>query len=454
MKIYKFTSYWHRLLYLVLIVGVLPSCGATAPDPPIIPTPEPPNGSEKGLFIETPALKKIKGNSIQIDPEMLYQQQISPETLVADLRMANVRSVHFFIVGNWDGSRNDQLLKPAYLQALKAEKIAVWFMLLGNCIYGNSDLPSDWQMEFLIPYPNPGIKFFSFHRPEFVDWQINRVKRILQNYEVDGVEFAESYFPEWKTLNGNGFYGDVSAFARKKFTEKYIGSGLATVSFDYIVKNPAVYSKWMDFRADAILSFNKQIKKAIKEVNADVLYAIWGMGIRQGTIAEIREHFGLDMPALAKEVQPDVMVLQTAAQDWLDPKLPYNYLQDYATFAKAIQAANPKVALSIQADIVSLGYSNASVEKRYPIWWLPFFDLALQSGYYSNVAYEYAFSKKEGIWPKNNIDNPVPRKLYRDPSLQSAVISDAIVPLALIKEVDAHWKMVYTEKGLGWFYIN
>lgn len=450
----KLVSYWHALLYVGLMAGFISSCGTTAPDPQVISTPELPNEPGKELFIETPALKKIKGNSIQIDPEMLYQQQISPEMLIADLRMANVRSVHFFIVGNWDGSRNDQLLKPAYLQALKAEKIAIWIMLLGNCIYGNSNLPRDWQMEFLKPYPNPGIRFYSFHRPEFVEWQINRVKRILQNYEVDGIEFAESYFPEWKTLNGNGFYGDVSVFARKMFTEKYIGSGSATVSFDYIVKNPAIYSKWMDFRAEAILSFNKRIKMAIKERKADVLYAIWGMGIRRGSVAEIREHFGLDMPALAKEVQPDVMVLQTAAQDWLDPKLPSNYLLDYASFAKTLQVANPKVALSIQADIVSLGYSNPSVEKRYPTWWLPFFDLALKSGYYSNVAYEYAFAKKEGIWPKNNIADPISRKLYREPSLQSTVIADAIAPLALIKEQDVHWKMVYTEKGLGWCYIN
>ncbi|WP_437922136.1 hypothetical protein [Sphingobacterium sp. LRF_L2] len=454
MKKNKYTGKGHAFLYLCLLFVSVSSCATNTPVPSAPPSVDTTEVPGKELFVETPQLKRIKGNSIQIDPEMLYQQQISPETLVADLRMANIKSVHFFIVGNWDGSKNDDLLKPAYLNALKNENIAIWIMLLGNCIYGASNLPADWQMEFLKPYPNQGIKFYSFHRPEFVDWQVSRVKRILQNYKVDGIEFAESYFPEWKTLNGNGFYGDVSLFARKMFTEKYIGGTAATVSFDYIMKNPTVYNKWMDFRADALLSFNEKIKIAIKEEDPDVLYAIWGMGVRKGTIAEIREHYGLDMPALAKYVQPDVIVLQTSAQDWLDPQLAWDYLLEYAPLAKAVQEANPKVALSIQADIVSLGYGNPTVEKRNPAWWLRFFDLSLKSGYYTNTAYEYAFSKKEDIWPKKSAVDAKALKIYKEASLQSLVVAEAAVPLAIINEQDAHWKLVYTAHGLGWAYFN
>ncbi len=450
----KFYSTWSAIACGALLWISTTSCGTKTVTPQ-----EPSKGSdtvENGnkLFVETPQLKKVKGNSIQIDPDVLYQQQISPEMLIADLRMANIKSVHFFIVKDWDGSKNDELLKPDYLDALKRESIAVWIMLLGNCVYGNSSLPTDWHMEFIKPYPNPGIKFYSFHRPEFVAWQVDRVKRILQNYDVDGIEFAESYFPEWKTLTGNGFYGDVSQYARKAFTKKYVGNNAVTLSFDYIQQDQHLYTQWMDFRAGAIISFNQKIKAAIKATKPEVLYAVWGMGVRKGTIAEIREHFGLDMPALAKEVQPDMLVLQTAAQDWLDPALSPDYLLAYEPMAKAIKTANPKVALSIQADIVSLSHSNPNVQKRDPSWWLRVFDLSLQSGYYSNTAYEYAFSKKEGIWPKGNLSNPVNRKLYQEASLQSKVIADAIVPLALIKEQGAQWKMVYTEKGLGWMYIN
>lgn len=345
-------------------------------------------------------------------------------------------------------------MPPAHIKALKEEGIAIWVMLLGNCIYGTSNLPAEWEMGLLKPYPDPGLKFYSFHHPEFVKWQVQRVKNILGNYDIDGVEFAESYFPEWKTIDGNGFYGDVSTYALKKFTAKYVGENRPTLTFEYIKKDPSLYTKWMDFRVDAIIEFNKQIQAAIKETRKEVLYAAWGMGMRRGTLAEIREHYGLDMLRIVKEVQPDVFVLQTSAQDWGDPKLPVDYLKDYAPMAKAIQEANARVALSIQADIVSLGYSNQTVEKRYPEWWLQFYDLSLKSGYYTNTAYEYAFAKKDGIWLKGNVSDLKPRKLYKEASLQGAVLAESVVPLSVVREQGERWKLVYTEKGLGWFYID
>ncbi|MGK9123801.1 family 10 glycosylhydrolase [Olivibacter sp. SA151] len=447
---YRIFTKWLACGFLFLFI----SCTASEPKPKDDQEKPGENEPPTVTFEETAQLKKIKGNSIQIDPNMLYEQGISPATLIVDLKMANIKSVHFFVAGYWDGLRNDQLLKPDYLQALKREGIAIWIMLLGNCIYGSSGLPEDWQMEFLSPYPDQSIEFYSFHRPEFVEWQVKRVKNVLLHYDVDGIEFAESYFPEWKTINGNGFYGDVSAYARKKFTEKYVGASRSTLSFDYIRKDPTLYPKWMDFRADAILDFNRKIKAAIQETKPNVLYAAWGMGVRKGTMAEIREHFGLDMIQMVKEIQPDVLVLQTSAQDWLDPHLLPDYTKEYAPLAKAIQAANPKVALSIQTDIVSLGYSNPNVEKRHPEWWLRFFDHSLQSGYYTNTAYEYAFSKKEGIWIERNLPDQIPRKLFKEASLQAAVLADAEIPLAVVKEQDNHWKMVYTAKGLGWFYLD
>jgi len=160
------------------------------------------------------------------------------------------------------------------------------------------------------------------------------------------------------------------------------------------------------------------------------------------------------MIRIAKEVKPDVLVLQTAAQDWLDQSLQYDYIKAYDKYVKALKEANPAVALSVQADIVSLGYSNQAVEKRGPEWWLNFFDLSLQSGYYTNTAYEYAFSKKDGIWLEKNLDDTTPRKLYTEPTLNSTILADHIRPIAFVREQGAHWKLVYTEVGLGWFYMD
>lgn len=131
-----------------------------------------------------------------------------------------------------------------------------------------------------------------------------------------------------------------------------------------------------------------------------MLFASWGMGIRNGTLGEIREHFGLDMERLVKEVEPDIFFIQTASQDWLDPDLKSNYLDQYEYARKAIQEANPKVKMAVQADIASLSYQNPGVGVRLPDWWPEFMAHSAKLGYYTNTSYEYAFCKKQNLWVK------------------------------------------------------
>jgi hypothetical protein len=345
---------------------------------------------------ENEMLKKIKGNSIQIDPTMLASINISPDELIADLKKADIKSVHFFIVNYWDGSKNDNLLRPEYLNALKSNGIAVWLMLVGNCLYGTSSLPSEWEMGLLSSYP--GVTFYSFHNNEYVNWQVNRVKTIMQNYDFDGIEFAESYFPEWKTVNTNGIYGDVSYFAREKFTREYLNLTSPALDFSDIRNTPNLYQKWQSFRADAIINFNTKIKEAIKTTNRNTLFAAWGIGIRNGSLAEIREHFGLDILQIARDVKPDVLFIQTASQDWSDASLEYNYLAKYAYIVNALHNTVPDVVLGIQTDIASLSWNNSNAPKRTFEWWINFCNLSLNSGYYTNTAYEYCFAKRQNLW--------------------------------------------------------
>lgn len=343
-------------------------------------------------------LERAKGNSIQIDPVILNSSGITPDELIGDLKKANIKTVHYFIVSDWDGSKNDDLFKKEYINALKENNIGIWLMLLGNCFYGNTSLPDEWKMELLSPYPG-NVNFYSFHNEDFVNWQIERVKRIIENYpHLLGIEFAESYFPEWKTIEKNGFYGDVSMNARKKFTEKYFAANHEPLTFDEIRNNSEWYKYWQDFRVDAIINFNLKIKEAVKSSNPDILFASWGMGMRNAKLEEIREHFGLDMIRIAQEVTPDILYIQTSAQDWGDPSLSPQYLNSYNYIVKALKKANPDIRLGVQADIASLSYHNELVPKRDGEWWKEFMELSLSVGYYTNTAYEYAFYKKQGLW--------------------------------------------------------
>lgn len=343
-------------------------------------------------------LEKAKGNSIQIDPVILNSSGITPDELIADLKKANIKTVHYFIVSDWDGSKNDNLFREEYINALEENNIGIWLMLLGNCFYGNTSLPDEWKMELLSPYPG-NVNFYSFHNKDFVNWQIERVKRIIENYpHLLGIEFAESYFPEWKTIEKNGFYGDVSLNTRKIFTEKYFHANHEPLTFDEIRNNSEWYKYWQDFRVEAIINFNLKIKEAVKSSNPDLLFASWGMGMRNAKLEEIREHFGLDMIRIAREVAPDILYIQTSAQDWSDPSLSPQYLNSYDYIVKALKKANPDIRLGVQADIASLSFHDELVPKRDGEWWKEFMELSLSVGYYTNTAYEYTFYKKQGLW--------------------------------------------------------
>lgn len=347
---------------------------------------------------ESNYLEKAKGNSIQIDPVILNSSGITPDELIADLKKANIKTVHYFIVSDWDGSKNDNLFREEYINALEENNIGIWLMLLGNCFYGNTSLPDEWKMELLSPYPG-NVNFYSFHNKDFVNWQIERVKRIIENYpHLLGIEFAESYFPEWKTIEKNGFYGDVSLNTRKIFTEKYFHANHEPLTFDEIRNNSEWYKYWQDFRVEAIINFNLKIKEAVKSSNPDLLFASWGMGMRNAKLEEIREHFGLDMIRIAREVAPDILYIQTSAQDWSDPYLSPQYLNSYDYIVKALKKANPDIRLGVQADIASLSFHDELAPKRDGEWWKEFMELSLSVGYYTNTAYEYTFYKKQGLW--------------------------------------------------------
>lgn len=342
-------------------------------------------------------LKRVKGNSIQIDPTVLYSCGISPDSLVRDLKKAQINSVHLLIVNSWDGRKDDNLFKPAYLKALRQNDIAIWLMLPGNCMY--DQLPKDWEMEFLEPFAEANLRFYSFHQEEYIKWQENRIARIFKNYDFDGIGFAESYFPEWNTIHTNGHYGDISLFARTKFMREFLKSKDEILTFEAIYTNPELFAKWQDFRVEAILAFNHRVKNAVRKASPNAVFASWVIAVLGGSVAEIRQHYGLDFARIAREVQPDLIFVQTSYQEWGNPELPIDYIDGYAYAKQAIEQANPNVKVGVQADIASLSFHNPGVGVRVPQWWLDFMVYSKKLGYYTSTSYEYAFSKKQGLWP-------------------------------------------------------
>ena len=75
-------------------------------------------------------------------------------------------------------------------------------------------------------------------------------------------------------------------------------------------------------------------------------------------------------------------------------------MKEYEYVRQELMKANPNVKIGIQADIASLSYHYSKLEKRVPKWWLEFMKESTDIGYYTNTAYEYAFTKKQGVWIK------------------------------------------------------
>ena len=347
------------------------------------------------------SIERAKGNSIEIDLSTFYSLEISPEELIADLKKADIKTVNYLVINYWDGSVDDNLLRKEYMQALEENGIGIWLMLLGKGFYENTTLPASWEQTTIVQH-YPGYRNYSFHNDDYVNWHVERVKRVITNYpNFIGIEFAETFFPAWKSIDGNGYYGDVSPFAREKFTKEYLKLDRETLSFAEIRRNAEWYKKWQDFRVDAIVKFNQKMKDAIKSTNPEVLFAAWGMGIRNGTLEEIREHWGLDMVRIVQEVEPDIFYVQTSSEDWLDVNLQPQYIDGYSYIVEALQKANPNVMLGVQTDIASHSWNNPNAP-RDGVWWKTFMELSLSIGYYTNTAFDYGFYKQQGLWIEIN----------------------------------------------------
>ena len=337
---------------------------------------------------------KTKGNSIQFS----FPMTETNEVVIENLKKANISTVHFNAFNNWDGSvaTGQNRYPPSLIKDLEDNGIGIWWMFIGSVSGGG--LPESWKAETLNPCPS--CNYYSYHNDEFVNWHVERVKRVIADYpSFIGIGVAESFFHGWKTVDGqNGHYTDVSPVAREKFTKQYLNLDRETLTFAEIRNDYELYQKWQDFRVDAIINFNKKIKEAVKSTNPDVLFASWGMGESRGTNAEIREHYGLDQERIVREVEPDIFVVQTSPSDWQNGSLQPQYVEEYQYIIEALQKANPKVFLAVQADIASHSWIYPTLAVRNGAWWKRFMEISFSIGFYHNTAYEYNFYRRQGQW--------------------------------------------------------
>ena len=364
-------------------------------------------------------LKKVisADNTIQIDPSFPYYQNRSVESIADELVLAGFKAVHYFVV-------NENNVNGPLIKALRDRGLPVWLLTLGNGTYSTDKYPAgweDWKMGLNGSVNgSAGFTFLSPFSKAFVQWKKESLVKLMTRYPFDGIELAESYFPEWDAIP-KGTYGDVGPLAKKAFKEQY-GRDMPDFSDpnapNYYKKQPEVYKQWVDFRVKAVNGFLHELingKGGIREARPDALVATWSLAIDEGpgSFQKLREDQGLDAASMISLVKPDVHFFQTHWPDWVKPEsqLPPDYMKNYKAFVDQVRKIHPKVPIGLQADI---GSGRQMIKSSG--WVKQFNDEAKKHGYVTWTSYEYHL----GGYIYH--DKPVPKKAVRN-SKESVTVS-------------------------------
>lgn len=333
--------------------------------------------------------RAFHGASMQIDPTFPYYKDRSIESIVEEISLAGYRSVHYFVV-------NENEVNGTLIKAFRAKGIPVWLMVVGNGTYSTKGLPQGWEswkMEMTREVNGGGFTFFSLFNKDFTNWKKKSLVKLISDYPFDGVEMAETYFPEWDAIR-TGRYGDVGPVAKKAFKEKY---NLEMPDFknpsadNYYTKNKELYDKWMQFRVEGVNDFQNEIYNGgggVRKTRPDILVATWSLGVGSGTsaVAKLREDHGLDAASLVAKVMPDLHFIQTHWPDWVKPEaqLPASYMKNYKAFVDPIKNRFPNMPVGLQADQGSVKDMIKSAA-----WVNKFNEEAAKNGYITWTSYEY-----------------------------------------------------------------
>lgn len=342
----------------------------------------------------------MHGQAIQFDPAFPYYKNRSIKSIADEISLTGCKSVHYTVV-------NENEVNADIISAFHEKGIAVWLLVFGNGTYSTQNFPSnwkEWQMELVKPSPIESFTFLSLHNKEYVQWKKKNLARIVSTYEFDGIGIIESFFPEWNGLS-TGTYGDIGPNAIKAFKEKY---NLDIPNFsnpdapNYYTKNDDKYTKWVQFRVDAVNDFLNEIfngKGGVREARTDIIVATWSLGVDDpDAISKLIEYHGIDAAKMISAVNPDVHFFQTHWVDWIksEVNLAPNYVKSYFPLFNQVRNLSSNIPIGVQADFGSLEPSFKSIN------WQKEYNLAVKrhgytlwTGYEYHVGYDMYIKKPE-----------------------------------------------------------
>jgi len=233
---------------------------------------------------------------------------------------------------------------------------------------------------------------------DFARTYCSLLDKTLRACPYDGIQLAESWFEVWGGSYPDNVardkYACLCASCRVKFRTfaKVDPKELFEAnSKHYFLKdeNKDLYQKWIDFRVDSIIEFNRRVldtaKKARRGIFTDVMYLSDCMHKPGG----VREFQAQDLERIVKDLNPDAISIQDAWQEWCKSGLKPSFIQAYGKeYIPRIRNIKPDMVVHSHADIGSLPAS-----KRSPQWIEEFRKESVAAGFNEATFYEWSVSK-------------------------------------------------------------
>ncbi|HLK58407.1 MAG TPA: hypothetical protein VKU00_17700 [Chthonomonadaceae bacterium] len=332
--------------------------------------------------------------AVEVDPQLSYYQDRTPESIAEELRLHDIRDVRYVLTA-------DSNVAPRLLQALQERHIRVWYATFMNGVYpaGKKDLPPGWQDWRMVRRAElqggkpPDFTYLCLNDPDYRAWKKRQIGRMLRRYPFAGVDLIEPYWPDTpgpESDNYGCFCPHCAAAFHMMFPEETALPDTLHAGSPRSPSNaPALWRKWLQFRRATVTGFLDDLVNGPGGIRATAPKAkicIWTLALQAADgVRRVREDNGQDAAEIARVVRPDVYCFETHWPDWSQPDLPPDYVLRYKPFLDQVQAVAPGMPVLMQADTGSDPHS-----RRSEAWIRAFEAASRRLGAAGIVLYEYS----------------------------------------------------------------
>lgn len=347
----------------------------------------------------------VYGPTMSVDAGFDFYQHGGRPEMFAAMRRRGITAVRIVDTGWMDGQAHRELTDE--VRAAGLVPVLCMFPPTHQGLYG---LHPEWRQLMLggVDGKWDWRTYLCPSRPEVRAVLAEETVAALQAGNYAGLQIAEPWFEQWggpETDDGKprAGYACVCEVCRARFAKASGGVDAREMltkkeSPHYWSKpaNAKLYNLWQDLRVDAVTSMTVEIAREARRAMPGTVINVMFLSDARVEPGKVREYMAIDFGRLIKEVQPEIVCVQDAWQDWTRPKLNPNFIADYGKlYSENFRQMKPDLWLMSHADIGS----TAASKREWP-WIQQFAKESLAAGFNAPSFYEWS------VTVINEPDNP------------------------------------------------